>query len=115
MSAQAAAATAIVTPAARKLAFQDELARARKQALEGGGAKRVAKQHEKGKLTARERIELLVDQGTFREYDMLKTHRCSDFGMESQQYPGDGVVTGRGLINGRLTFVFSQDFTVFGG
>lgn len=104
-----------MTPAARKLAFQKELDEARKQALEGGGAKRTAKQHEKGKLTARERIELLLDQGTFREYDMLKSHRCTDFGMDKQQYPGDGVVTGRGLINGRLTFVFSQDFTVFGG
>ncbi|KAF1788506.1 ClpP/crotonase-like domain [Phytophthora cactorum] len=93
----------------------EELEQARKRALEGGGAERVAKQHEKGKLTARERIELLLDKGTFREYDMLKSHRCSDFGMEKQQYPGDGVVTGRGLINGRLTFVFSQDFTVFGG
>lgn len=104
-----------MTPAARKLAFQKELDEARKQALEGGGAKRTAKQHEKGKLTARERIELLLDQGTFREYDMLKSHRCTDFGMDKQQFPGDGVVTGRGLINGRLTFVFSQDFTVFGG
>uniref|UniRef100_M4C3M6 Propionyl-CoA carboxylase beta chain, mitochondrial n=1 Tax=Hyaloperonospora arabidopsidis (strain Emoy2) TaxID=559515 RepID=M4C3M6_HYAAE len=99
----------------RKLAFKDTLEKARKRAMEGGGADRVAKQHEKGKLTARERIELLVDEGSFREYDMLKSHRCSDFGMERQQYPGDGVVTGRGLINGRLTFVFSQDFTVFGG
>ncbi|KAI9998036.1 hypothetical protein PInf_002370 [Phytophthora infestans] len=109
------AASPILTPAARKLAFTEELKQARKRALEGGGAERVAKQHEKGKLTARERIELLLDTGTFREYDMLKSHRCSDFGMEKQQYPGDGVVTGRGLINGRLTFVFSQDFTVFGG
>ncbi|RMX65694.1 hypothetical protein DD238_004047 [Peronospora effusa] len=95
--------------------FKDELEKARKRALEGGGVERVAKQHEKGKLTARERIELLLDKGTFREYDMLKSHRCSDFNMEKQHYPGDGVVTGRGLINGRLTFVFSQDFTVFGG
>lgn len=104
-----------VTPAARKLAFQKELDEARQQALVGGGIKRQAKQHEKGKLTARERVELLLDPGTFREYDMLKTHRCSDFGMEKQHIPGDGVITGRGLINGRLTFVFSQDFTVFGG
>lgn len=105
----------LVTPAARKLAFKQELEDARLQALQGGGEKRQAKQHEKGKLTARERIELLLDQGTFREYDMLKSHRCSDFGMDKQQIPGDGVITGRGLINGRLTFVFSQDFTVFGG
>lgn len=110
-----AASSAIVTPAARKLAFKKELEDARLQALQGGGASRQAKQHEKGKLTARERIELLLDQGSFREYDMLKSHRCSDFGMDKQQYPGDGVITGRGLINGRLTFVFSQDFTVFGG
>lgn len=110
-----AATSSIVTPAARKLAFKKELDDARQQALEGGGAARQAKQHEKGKLTARERIELLLDQGSFREYDMLKSHRCSDFGMDKQHYPGDGVITGRGLINGRLTFVFSQDFTVFGG
>ncbi|CAI5745807.1 unnamed protein product [Peronospora destructor] len=108
-------ASPILTPAARKLMFKDELEKARKRALEGGGVERVAKQHEKGKLTARERIELLLDKGTFREYDMLKSHRCWDFNMEKQHYPGDGVVTGRGLINGRLTFVFSQDFTVFGG
>ncbi|TYZ61827.1 hypothetical protein PybrP1_007584 [[Pythium] brassicae (nom. inval.)] len=109
------AASASATPAARKLAFKKELEDARQQALQGGGAKRQAKQHEKGKLTARERIELLLDQGSFREYDMLKSHRCADFGMDKQQIPGDGVITGRGLINGRLTFVFSQDFTVFGG
>ncbi|RLN45255.1 hypothetical protein BBJ29_002529 [Phytophthora kernoviae] len=114
-SAVAEETSTILTPAARKIAFKDELEQARQKALEGGGAKRVANQHEKGKLTARERIELLLDQGTFREFDMLKAHRCSDFGMEKQQIPGDGVITGRGLINGRLTFVFSQDFTVFGG
>ncbi|POM65609.1 Propionyl-CoA carboxylase beta chain, mitochondrial, partial [Phytophthora palmivora] len=93
MSALVDETSAILTPAARKLAFKDELEQARKRALEGGGAKRVANQHAKGKLTARERIELLLDKGTFREYDMLKSHRCSDFGMEKQQYPGDGVVT----------------------
>jgi propionyl-CoA carboxylase beta chain len=62
---------------------------------------------------ARERVELLLDPGTFRQYDMLKTHRCSDFGMDKQHIPGDGVITGRGLINGRLTFVFRQDFIIF--
>ncbi|RQM25359.1 hypothetical protein B5M09_000949 [Aphanomyces astaci] len=104
-----------VTPAARKLAFKKKLDETRAQALLGGGIKRQEAQHKKGKLSARERLELLLDEGTFREYDMLKTHRCKDFGMEAQQYPGDGVVTGHGLINGRLTYVFSQDFTVLGG
>ena len=69
----------------------------------------------KGKLTARERIELLLDHGTFEEWDMFVEHRCTDFGMDDQKIPGDGVVTGYGTINGRLVFVFSQDFTVFGG
>ncbi|EQC42410.1 propionyl-CoA carboxylase beta chain, mitochondrial [Saprolegnia diclina VS20] len=104
-----------VTPAARKLAFKAKLEEARAQALLGGGAHRQEAQHKKGKLTARERIELLLDEGSFREYDMLKSHRCKDFGMETQHYPGDGVITGHGKINGRLTFVFSQDFTVLGG
>jgi len=87
----------------------------RAQARQGGGEKRVAAQHAKGKLTARERIELLVDEGSFEEWDMFVEHRCSDFGMQDQKIPGDGVVTGNGFINGRLVFVFSQDFTVFGG
>lgn len=86
-----------------------------KQALEGGGAARVAKQHEKGKLTARERIELLMDPGSFIELDRLVSHRCTDFGMEKQRIPGDGVVTGYGTVDGRKTFAFAQDFTVFGG
>lgn len=81
----------------------------------GGGQKRIDTQHAKGKLTARERIELLLDPDSFEEWDMFKGHRCTDFGMEQQSVPGDGVVTGYGTINGRLTFVFSQDFTVFGG
>mmetsp|Transcript_4820 Transcript_4820/g.14278 ORF Transcript_4820/g.14278 Transcript_4820/m.14278 type:complete len:542 (+) Transcript_4820:50-1675(+) len=84
-------------------------------ALLGGGPRRIEAQHGKGKLTARERLELLLDPGTFREYDMLKAHRCVDFGMQNDQPPGDGVVTGHGKINGRRVFVFSQDFTVFGG
>ena len=81
----------------------------------GGGQQRIDAQHKKGKLTARERIELLLDPGTFEEWDMFVEHRCSDFGMRDQRVPGDGVVTGYGTINGRMVFVFSQDFTVFGG
>src|SRR5512143_3016629 len=81
----------------------------------GGGAARIDAQHAKGKLTARERIELLLDPDSFEEWDMFKGHRCSDFDMDQQSVPGDGVVTGYGTINGRLVFVFSQDFTVFGG
>ena len=81
----------------------------------GGGEKRIAAQHAKGKLTARERIELFLDPGSFEEWDMFKEHRCTDFGMEKQSLPGDGVVTGYGTVNGRLVFVFSQDFTVLGG
>src|SRR5438874_9590577 len=81
----------------------------------GGGQRRIAAQHAKGKLTARERMELLLDPDSFEEWDMFKGHRCTDFGMEQQIVPGDGVVTGYGTINGRLVFVFSQDFTVFGG
>ncbi len=92
-----------------------ELEKKRAQAREGGGAKRIAAQHAKGKLTARERLEVLLDPGTFEEYDMFVEHRCLDFGMAEQKIPGDGVVTGWGTINGRLVFVFSQDFTVFGG
>jgi propionyl-CoA carboxylase beta subunit len=81
----------------------------------GGGEKRIAAQHKRGKLTARERINLLLDEGSFEEFDMFVEHRCTDFGMEDQKVPGDGVVTGHGLINGRHVYVFSQDFTVFGG
>jgi propionyl-CoA carboxylase beta chain len=92
-----------------KLEAKRALARA------GGGERRIASQHSKGKLTARERIELLVDEGSFEEWDTFVEHRCVDFGMEKTQVPGDGVVTGYGTINGRLVFVFSQDFTVFGG
>src|SRR5262245_2761110 len=81
----------------------------------GGGQQRIDAQHAKGKLSARERIDLLLDDGTFEEWDMFVEHRCSDFGMEANRIPGDGVVTGYGTVNGRLVFVFSQDFTVFGG
>ncbi|MFL5814423.1 MAG: acyl-CoA carboxylase subunit beta, partial [Bdellovibrionia bacterium] len=92
-----------------------ELAEREKNAETGGGAERVAKQHAAGKLTARERLELLLDPGTFVELDKFVTHRCSDFGMEEQKFLGDGVVTGFGTIGGRTVYVFSQDFTVFGG
>ncbi len=81
----------------------------------GGGERRIAAQHKKGKLSARERIEILLDEGSFEEWDMFVEHRCGDFGMAENRIPGDGVVTGYGTINGRLVFVFSQDFTVFGG
>ncbi len=81
----------------------------------GGGKKRIASQHHKGKLTARERVHFLLDEGSFEEIGMLVTHRCNDFGMDKQIVPGDGVVTGYGTVNGRLVYVFSQDFTVFGG
>lgn len=81
----------------------------------GGGAERVARQHAEGKLTARERIELLLDEGTFEEFDKFKTHRCTDFGMQNERYLGDGVIAGWGKIDGRTVFVFAQDFTVFGG
>jgi len=85
------------------------------EAERGGGEERIAKQHEAGKLTARERIELFLDPGSFVEMDKFKTHRCADFGMERSKIPGDGVVTGYGLVEGRQVFVFAQDFTVFGG
>jgi len=84
-------------------------------AEEGGGLKRIENQHKKGKLTARERIDLLMDAGSFEEIGKFVKHRCTDFGLENESYLGDGVVTGYGKINGRLTYVFSQDFTVFGG
>jgi propionyl-CoA carboxylase beta chain len=87
----------------------------REGARQGGGERRVLIQHERGKLTARERLELLLDPGSFEETDMFVEHRCIDFGMQDQRIPGDGVVTGHGTVNGRLVFVFSQDFPVFGG
>jgi len=93
----------------------EQLERKRAAARLGGGHKRIDAQHAKGKLTARERLELLLDEGSFEEWDMFVEHRCADFGMAEQKVPGDGVVTGYGMINGRLVFVFSQDFTVFGG
>ena len=93
----------------------DQLEQKREAARLGGGQRRIDAQHGKGKLTARERIEVLLDAGTFEEWDMFVEHRCTDFGMEQSHIPGDGVVIGYGTINNRLVFVFSQDFTVFGG
>ncbi|GIW09906.1 MAG: hypothetical protein KatS3mg061_0963 [Dehalococcoidia bacterium] len=87
----------------------------REQARLGGGPKRIAAQHARGKLTARERLDLLLDEGSFVEFDMFVTHRTTDFGLAEQKYLGDGVVTGWGKIDGRPVFIFSQDFTVFGG
>ncbi|NLX71722.1 MAG: acyl-CoA carboxylase subunit beta [Bacteroidales bacterium] len=87
----------------------------RAQAKLGGGQKRIDSQHEKGKMTARERLEVLLDEGSFEEFDMFVTHRCTNFGMEKTKFLGDGVVTGHGTIDGRIVYVFSQDFTVFGG
>ncbi len=94
---------------------QDDLRQRREEALQGGGPKRIEAQHKKGKLTARERIKLLIDKGTFQELDPFVLHRATDFGMDRQHVPGDAVVIGYGMIGGRLTFVYSQDFTVFGG
>ncbi len=91
------------------------LADMNERALQGGGEKAVARQHERGKLTARERIEALLDPGTFRELDRFVTHDCTDFGMEGKKVLGDGVVTGYGRVDGRLVYLFAQDFTVFGG
>ncbi len=93
----------------------EELEKRRAQARAGGGERRIANQHAKGKLTARERLDLLLDEGSFEEFDMFVEHRSHDFGMEAQRIPGDGVVTGWGTINGRVVYVFSKDFTVIGG
>src|ERR1041385_5397817 len=92
-------------------ALQEKIA----EAHLGGGQKRIDAQHKKGKLTARERIHFLLDDGSFEEIGMLVTHRSNDFGLEKEKYLGDGVITGYGTVNGRLVYVFSQDFTVFGG
>ncbi len=92
-----------------------ELEDKRSRAHLGGGQKRIDAQHAKGKLTARERLDLLLDENSFEEWDMFVEHRCTDFDMDQQHVPGDGVVIGYGTISGRLVFVFSQDFTDFGG
>ncbi len=93
----------------------EQLEKMREAARQGGGKRRVDAQHAKGKLTARERIGLFLDPDSFEEWDMFVEHRCVDFGMEENRIPGDGVVTGYGMVNGRQVFVYSQDFTVFGG
>jgi propionyl-CoA carboxylase beta chain len=93
----------------------EQLEEKRKAAAMGGGQARIDKQHARGKLTARERIDLLLDEDSFEEWDTFVEHRCTDFGMADKKVPGDGVVTGYGTVNGRVVFVFSQDFTVFGG
>ncbi len=92
----------------------DELESRRAEARLGGGERRIEAQHAKGKLTARERLEVLLDEGSFEEFDMFVAHRSHDFGMDEARIAGDGVVTGWGTINGRLVYVFSQDFTVLG-
>jgi len=104
-----------VQGAQHTLRVQKRIEETKSNALLGGGQKRIDAQHMKGKLTARERIEVLCDPGSFLEYDMFAEHTCRDFGMEKEHYPGDSVITGRGEINGKTVFVFSQDFTVFGG
>merc|ERR1712227_998786 len=111
----AATSVNVVTRDASTVA--DRIEQKRAQAMVGGGERRIAAQHKKGKLTARERIDILLDEGSFVEYDQFVEQRCSDFGMddEKNKFPGDSVVTGRGYVNGRLVYVFSQDFTVFGG
>ena len=93
----------------------DHLLQRRAEARLGGGQDRIDKQHAAGRLTARERIDLLLDADSFEEFDMFKTHRCHDFGMEKSVFPGDGVVTGHGTIAGRLVYLYAQDFTVLGG
>ena len=93
----------------------EELERRREAARQGGGQRRIDAQHAKGKLTARERIGVLLDEDSFEEWDIFVEHRCADFDMADKAVPGDGVVTGHGTINGRTVFVFSQDFTVLGG
>ena len=93
----------------------EELERRRDAARLGGGQARIDAQHKKGKLTARERVEVLLDEDSFEELDRYVEHNCVDFGMDQNHIPGDGVVTGSGTINGRLVYVFSQDFTVYGG
>src|SRR5918998_778979 len=102
----------------RAQSMKDMLERLEERRLEarrGGGAARIEAQHKRGKLTARERLELLLDHGSFEEFDMFVQHRATEFGMDKVKIPGDGVVTGWGTINGRAVFVFSKDFTVFGG
>ena len=103
------------TSSDRKSSLFEDLEQRLAEARAGGGQARIDRQHAAGKLTARERVELLLDPGSFVEIDALVTHRCLDFGMERRKIPGDGLVCGYGTIDGRLVYVFAQDFTVFGG
>jgi len=104
-------------PSIVKSKFRRLLEEERIRAMHGGGLKRIERQHQRGKLAARERLDLFFDEGTFQELDQLKSHRCAEFGMDSSenQIPGDGIVIGHGRVNGRIVYAFSQDFTVFGG
>eukprot|EP00536_Pseudo-nitzschia_multiseries_P003446 jgi/Psemu1/284422/fgenesh1_pg.53_\ len=104
-------------PSILKARFKEHLDRERTRSLLGGGEARIDRQHQKGSLTARERLELLFDEGSFQELDAFKAHRCKEFGMDGEdtKFPGDGVITGHGRVNGRYVYAFSQDFTVFGG
>lgn len=95
-------------PSLIKLKFKERLAKERQAAQIGGGATRIEKQHAHGSLTARERLQLLFDEGSFQELDQLKAHRCTEFGMDEKKFPGDGIVTGHGTINGRVVYAFSQ-------
>lgn len=95
-------------PSLIKLKFKERLAEEREKALLGGGQKRIDKQHARGSLTARERLELFFDDGSFQEVDQLKAHRCTEFEMDEVDFPGDGIVTGHGLVNGRHVYAFSQ-------
>ena len=115
LNSQRVYTTGLSPSVVNSLKVKQKLKDKRAEALLGGGQKRIDAQHKKGKLTARERVEVLLDEGSFVEYGSFMEHRCTDFGMEKEKYLGDSVVTGRGLINGRTVFVFSQDFTVFGG
>ena len=110
-----AGSKAVGAPSIKPVDFKTRLVSLNRAALLGGGVDRIDAQHAKGKLTARERVDLLLDAHSFVEFDALVSHRCVDFGMANKQHPCDGVVTGRGQINGRDVYVFSQDFTVFGG
>ena len=102
-------------PSTIKNRFLQRLETEREKALIGGGLKRIERQHARGSLTARERLELLFDKDSFVEVDQLKAHRCTEFGMADKEFPGDGIVTGHGRVNGRVVYAFSQDFTVLGG
>ncbi|XP_030767853.1 propionyl-CoA carboxylase beta chain, mitochondrial-like [Sitophilus oryzae] len=104
-----------VETAAHSIKIFEKIKQKRQEALRGGGLERIENQHKKGKLTARERIDLFCDDESFVEYDMFMEHTCTDFGMDKRKFPGDSVVTGHGLVNGRPVFIFSQDATVFGG